>query len=1195
MASLVLGAIGGYFFGPLGFMVGSALGSMLDPQKTEGPRMQDKHLQGSTYGESIPIPYANIRSAGQVIWTTDLIEHKHQSGGKGGPQVTTYTYTASFDVLISESDDLYPNSKVIGLQKIWADGTLIYDTTDSGVVDNALVPVTVYFGEETQLPDPTEEAVLGVGNVPAYRGLFRCVFTDWDLGTWGNRLPSLTFQYFTRGGDIPYRVSSFDPRPITAASQYTPSCTYDDGVITVVEPVGVNGFDLYTSQFNIDGTQIGSTVMVSIASLRILQTVANSRAILCVNYHTGIDYYWLIPDPDNVGGYIQGAAYPEGAEWQGNVNVYQNDAMYTCLAANIGGETCIGKYTAVAGIPISAPLVATGGLGAIYPHSTVAIGTSNTGHIYVCVYVSGPNSTELWKFDEDLNLIKYWSPSETVGTNLRGSELNFAVYNDLIVNEYTTGGLWYVSLVRIGAGDVLEDYGVPLLHTRSSRINLSGCLLLDMDGVFSVCPPASPIPLSDIVSDISDRVGLDSASEYDTSALIPLVPGYLITRQSSGRDNVMQLRTAYFFDGVESSGLERFVMRGGPSVITIADNDLAAQEGGAGLPPPIVTVKRAQEQDLPATTWVTYFNPEADYQNNTQYSRRLVTSSQANARVDLSIALYDDTARSISAVLLWSTWYERTSLLTLTSRKFSWYEPTDVITAGGYMMRLTGKSNIANNIVQFEGVATHAGLFISGAVGVPGSGFNPPIITVKLPTDLLLLDIPLVNDNDLPNGIYAGMAGATGATGGTWPGASLQKSSDGGSSYASIGTQTIPTTMGATTTALGEFAGGNMFDEGNSVTVVIGPGGGELTSADELSVLNGANIAVLGFEIIQFKTADLIATDTYTLSGLLRGRRGTEWAIIGHSIGERFCLLPTLDAPLLFGELAQSRLYKPVTIGTSLASATAQSFISYGQALRPYAPVQFAGGPVDPFDGTVEMNWHRRTRTGGAWSDFTDVPVSEPSEAYVVQIWDAAYAVCARVITGLTSPTCTYSAADQVTDFGVIQQEIYATVGQIGVYTLGNQTRAIIPGLGGSIDAPLNPVPPYNSSPIPPSGGGGTVNVVLTWPSDQETTFGYQIGDTWVSEFTTSASGPLSGHVDASEFQDPAYYRHSWLATDAAGLMMVPGTEQWGNQTGVIISPALSLATTYYFIVKSELPNGDPSGPPGAPAQMHITLVGAPP
>ena len=191
MTTLVLGlagaAIGGFIGGPLGAAIGWSLGSLagsaLDPQRIEGPKLADRKLQTSAYGTAIPIVYGSYRLAGAVIWQTDLVEHEQKSGGKGGPETTTYTYSASYAILICEGE-------AQDLRRIWADGRLIRDP-DSGAAD---LPITIYLGSETQLADPTIEAAEGVGEVPAHRGSVYVVFTDHYLTDFGNRIPNLEFE-----------------------------------------------------------------------------------------------------------------------------------------------------------------------------------------------------------------------------------------------------------------------------------------------------------------------------------------------------------------------------------------------------------------------------------------------------------------------------------------------------------------------------------------------------------------------------------------------------------------------------------------------------------------------------------------------------------------------------------------------------------------------------------------------------------------------------------------------------------------------------------------------------------------------------------------------------------------------------------------------------------------------------------------
>ena len=61
-----------------------------------------------------------------------------------------------------------------------------------------------------------------------------------------------------------------------------------------------------------------------------------------------------------------------------------------------------------------------------------------------------------------------------------------------------------------------------------------------------------------------------------------------------------------------------------------------------------------------------------------------------------------------------------------------------------------------------------------------------------------------------------------------------------------------------------------------------------LKSRIDAAPVGGANLAMLGEELIQFGTAEQTGPSTFRLSRLLRGRRGSEWAMAGHALGERF-------------------------------------------------------------------------------------------------------------------------------------------------------------------------------------------------------------------------------------------------------------------------------------------------------------------
>jgi hypothetical protein len=96
-------------------------------------------------------------------------------------------------------------------------------------------------------------------------------------------------------------------------------------------------------------------------------------------------------------------------------------------------------------------------------------------------------------------------------------------------------------------------------------------------------------------------------------------------------------------------------------------------------------------------------------------------------------------------------------------------------------------------------------------------------------------------------------------------------------------TATMGVSVNAIPTGPTEF-----WDNNTEITVLLTSG--TLSSVNELAVLNGANAALTGDELIQFQNAELIDEKTYKLTKLLRGRQGTEWAVASHVAGDKFIL-----------------------------------------------------------------------------------------------------------------------------------------------------------------------------------------------------------------------------------------------------------------------------------------------------------------
>lgn len=174
------------------------------------------------------------------------------------------------------------------------------------------------------------------------------------------------------------------------------------------------------------------------------------------------------------------------------------------------------------------------------------------------------------------------------------------------------------------------------------------------------------------------------------------------------------------------------------------------------------------------------------------------------------------------------------------------------------------------------------------------------------------------------------------------------------------------------------------------------------------------------------------ADGTYTLSGFLRGRRGSEYAVGTHVTGERFVLASATTLQRISGvtaDIGQTKLYKAVSSGGTLAGSASVSFTNEGAGLKPYAPVHIGGGR--DADGNLTITWIRRGRISGEWRDSTDVPLGEVNEQFEIDILDGETVVRTITATGLNNQTVTYTAAQQVSDFGGLQASVSVLLYQI--------------------------------------------------------------------------------------------------------------------------------------------------------------------
>lgn len=197
---------------------------------------------------------------------------------------------------------------------------------------------------------------------------------------------------------------------------------------------------------------------------------------------------------------------------------------------------------------------------------------------------------------------------------------------------------------------------------------------------------------------------------------------------------------------------------------------------------------------------------------------------------------------------------------------------------------------------------------------------------------------------------------------------------------------------------------------------------GDLESVTDLQALAGENLAQVGDEVIAFTTAEYLGEGVWSVTGLYRGRMGTEAAVGRHYTQERFCLLD-IDTAVFVAidatDVDTERTFAAAATRRTLETDPPGQFPIrlFGGSARPYPPAHVKVRYQD--NGDVTISWQRRTRNKHALFSTIAPPLLERSEAYEVEIALPDGSTDGNILRTLSvtdATTVTYTAAQQSTD-----------------------------------------------------------------------------------------------------------------------------------------------------------------------------------
>lgn len=1056
----VVGAVVGFMVGgPTGALygaqIGMGVGGYIDPPdgpKLQGPRLNDLSVQTSTYGAAIPRIYGTVALNGNVFWlennalkevaTTE--EQGGKGGGGGGAEVTTYAYYATFAVGLCEGP-------IAGVRRIWIGSKLIYDAdaqvkpweTEAGGMLRRMIAnyeaapkFTVHLGTEGQEPDERMQATLGVANTPAYRGLAYIVFKDYPLKDHGNSLlgAQVRVEVMKAATPVPKTVLM----SVAQNDTWTPENFWlvggephfgkdedlvSAGVVTHYRTSRVVGGDgkWLTTSVNTYTTTLAAGAPIFSKAIR------GADAWFALLGYTGSNYGWIVD-----GELLPGIANPGGLSTP-NEAVYAYGKVF--FRFDIHGDPLGHLYRAELGATSFDAVFGK----SVYPIYRKLF-TDYAGNLIGQNYADG----KLYQLDADLNVIDGpWEVTSGVGLTPFGRDGDDWYFTDnyyssaarvhripanggYTLNEANRTEHWFYGangpdfIAYVGSGTVIAVINI------SGTKKIEAITLTPLEG-------DADTTLSDVITTEVKSSNLLTAADIDVTGLLGTVRGYRVGSVAAIRSALEPLQGAWPFDVVQSGYQIKFRPRGQSSVATIPAAMLDARKSGEA---PGVEITNAREMDsvLPRRVTLKYLDTSREYDIGEQYAERLNTDAINIRDLELPLVMTGTEAAQTAERLLYLYWMERYDLSFRLPPAYLGLEPGDVITIEAddatYELRLTAVTYTPDGRLECQAKYNAAATYVSTAVGEDGQSTGSRV-TLAGGSLYELLDIPTLRDSDDVPGFPVAMSGYLS----DWPGGVLYRTDDSGQTWTDLQGFTAPgATIGYATNSIG--AGRfDIIDTASALSVRLYSG--DLSSVTELAMLNGANHFAYGqhgrWEIIAAQNCVLQGDGSYVLTNLLRGRFGTEWAASQHAANDKVVLLN--PARLAFvgatlNSIGLSRTYRGITGGQTLDSAPDRAFTYEGVNLECLSPV-YLNGNRHPSTNDWTLTWIRRTRVGGEWRSYVDATLGEASESYEVEIYDGSgYSTVKRTIAAST-PSVTYTSADQVADFGGNQTTLYVKVYQL--------------------------------------------------------------------------------------------------------------------------------------------------------------------
>lgn len=300
---------------------------------------------------------------------------------------------------------------------------------------------------------------------------------------------------------------------------------------------------------------------------------------------------------------------------------------------------------------------------------------------------------------------------------------------------------------------------------------------------------------------------------------------------------------------------------------------------------------------------------------------------------------------------------------------------------------------------------------LTGIASDPGDLIRP----IDLPISETLLDFLELPPEDLSNSSSPIRFAAASAETAQWRGASLYAHQ--GTALTQIGSvRPYRAVTGQLIEPL-EPSNGLYFEPNATIQIELHSDGLAFEPTDISGLALGRNRLLIGSEVLQFASAAPVAGRTWQLSGLLRGRGGTEdFSASGHSASTPAVLIDSRLTSLDQTDVALQTAESIAATGRSDSEPVYATLRNAGLSLRPPMPVHPRIETLPNADWTV--CWTRRARGGWIWQDGVEAPLVEENERYQVGYGDTLTPFTSWMVQESRITFSQSDRADLVTAYG---------------------------------------------------------------------------------------------------------------------------------------------------------------------------------